>query len=58
MIPRLGIMVTGFTTSRTTNNLGAATYSHTEATKKMGDDDEGHGEFTSYRIAGEPPPCQ
>jgi hypothetical protein len=29
-----------------------------DATRRTGDDDEGHGELTSHGAVGEPPPCQ
>ena len=51
-------MVTDLTTNMTTNDMGVATYSRTDATRRTGDDDEGHSEPTSYRTAGEPPLCQ
>jgi hypothetical protein len=56
--PKLGIAATSFMTSRTTDDKGAATYSHTDTIGRTGDDDEGHNELTSQRIAGEPPLCQ
>jgi hypothetical protein len=55
---KLGIVVISFMTSRAATDVGAATYSRTDATGRTGDDDEGHGELTSHRTAGEPTPCQ
>ena len=33
-------------------------YYHHDASKRIGDDDEGHGKTMSCRIVGESPPCQ